>query len=178
MRLVNVCFLTCALVPSHGGVFVKRASGEKTGNETWNHQPIFAAMHIFKFKDFESFFEALLPSEKSIVARLRELILGHFPEMREKFAYGVPYYWLHGRVCFMYPASFPYSGLAEGVSLGFARGHLLSNEQGLLQMGDRKEVGYVVLRSPGDIQEEPLLEMLHEAVLIDEELKREKQLKS
>lgn len=131
-------------------------------------------MHIAKFKDFDSFFEALLPSEKPLVEWLRRLILGQFPEMREKFAYGVPYYWLHGRVCFLYPASFPYSGLAAGVSLGFARGHLLSNEQGLLDMGDRKEVGYVVLRSLGDIREEPLLEMLHEAVLLDGELKRVK----
>ena len=65
-----------------------------------------------------------------------------------------------------------------GVAFGFARGHLLSNEQELLDLGERKEVGYIRLISEKDIQEELLLEVLHEAVLIDEELQRQKTLKS
>ncbi len=127
-------------------------------------------MKLAKHKDFDSFYEDLLPSEKSICLRLRELLLAHFPELKEKFGYGVPYYWRHSRICFMYPASFPYSGLKEGVAFGFARGHLLSNEQGLLDLGERKEVAYIRFSSEKDIQEEPLLEILHEAMLLDEEM--------
>ena len=131
-------------------------------------------MHLYRFNDFDSFQEALLPAEKGICIRLRQLILENFPEVREKFGYGVPYYHRFGRICFMYPASFPYSGHDQGVALGFARGHLLSNEQGLLDMGARKEVGYVLLRQLSELRETPLLEMLHEALLVDADEQRRK----
>ena len=127
-------------------------------------------MKLAKHKDFDSFSEDLLPLEKPICARLRQMLLTHFPEMKEKFGYGVPYYWLHSRVCFLYPASFPYSGIEEGVAFGFARGHLLSNEQGLLDLGERKEVAYIRFLSEKEIQEELLLEIFHEAVLLDAEM--------
>lgn len=134
-------------------------------------------MQLNKFKDFDSFFEALLPAEKAICARLRQLILDNFPELREKFGYGVPYYHRHSRVCFFYPASFPYSGHPEGVALGFVRGHLLSNEQGLLDLGERKEVAYVLFRREQDLVENAVLELLHEAMLVDEAVFEEKRLK-
>lgn len=135
-------------------------------------------LKLHKFKDFDTFYEALLPSEKSICGRLRRLILDHFPEWREQFGYGVPYYHRRSRICFIYPSSFPYSGQQEGVAFGFARGHLLSNEQGLLEMGDRKEVAYVRLLVEKDIREEMLLEILHEAVLLDEDFYQEKKKKN
>ncbi|MBK9339163.1 MAG: DUF1801 domain-containing protein [Lewinellaceae bacterium] len=129
-------------------------------------------MNLHKFKDFDAFYDMLLPAEQPICLRLRELIRENFPHLREKFGYGVPYYHQHSRICFLYPASFPYSGRPQGVALGLVRGHLLSNEQGLLDMGDRKEVGYVHLLSANDIRDETLLEILHEAVLLDEELRK------
>lgn len=127
-------------------------------------------MNLAKHKDFESFFEDLLPTEKSICERIRNLLLTNFPELKEKFGYGVPYYWRFSRICFLYPASFPYSGINSGVAFGFARGHLLSNDQGLLDLGNRKEVAYIRLLSEKDIREESLLEILHEAVLLDREM--------
>ncbi len=127
-------------------------------------------MNLAKHKDFESFFEDLLPAEKSICERIRNLLQTNFPELKEKFGYGVPYYWRFSRICFLYPASFPYSGINSGVAFGFARGRLLSNDQGLLDLGGRKEVAYIRLLSEKDIREEPLLEILHEAVLLDREM--------
>ena len=135
-------------------------------------------MQLHRFNHFDPFFDALTPGEKAICSGMRQLILENFPDLREKFGYGVPYYHRFSRIFFMYPASFPSSGQPEGVvALGFARGHLLSNEQGLLDMGKRKEVGYVLLRSPKDVRNEALLELLHEAVLLDEDLYREKKSK-
>lgn len=131
-------------------------------------------MYLYKFKDFDSFYDMLLPQEKGICLRLRSLIFDHFPHLKEKFGYGVPFYHQYSRVCFIYPASFPSSGQDEGVAFGFNRGHLLSNEQGMLDLGARKEVAYVHLHTEKDIREEPLLELLHEAVLLDEDLYREK----
>jgi hypothetical protein len=129
-------------------------------------------MNLARYKDFDSFFEACLPAEQAVISRIRDLIQANFPELKEKFAYGVPYYWGRSRICFLYPASFPYSGLDAGVNLGFARGHLLSDAQGLLVMGDRKEVGYIKLGAGRDVREDVLLEILHEAVLVDEGLNR------
>jgi len=127
-------------------------------------------MNLAKHKDFDSYYEALLPAEKSVCARLREMLLSNFPELKEIFGYGVPYYRRFGRICFLYPASFPFSGMVSGVAFGFVKGHLLSNEQGLLDMGTRKEVAYVRIFSEKDIREEPLLEIMHEAILLDAEL--------
>lgn len=132
-------------------------------------------MKLAKFKDFDSFFESLPPSEQAICLRMRELIRSNFPELKEKFSYGAPFYHLHTRVCFLYPASLPYSGIEEGVSFGLNRGHLLSNEHGLLDMGERKEVAYIRLLQEKDIQEGLFLEILHEAVLLDVELNAAKQ---
>lgn len=131
-------------------------------------------MQLHKFRDFETFYHHLLPVEKGICQQLRLLILENFPHLREKFGYGVPYYHQHTRICFMYPASFPYSGQKEGVAFGFTHGHLLSNEQGLLEMGTRKEVAYFPLLSTKDIDENTLLEILHEAVLLDTDLYKNK----
>ncbi len=131
-------------------------------------------MKVNKFRDFDTFYDSLLPVEKGICLQLRQLIQENFPQLREKFGYGVPYYHRYSRVCFMYPASFPYSGQQTGVALGFTRGHLLSNVQGLLDLGGRKEVAYVPLLLQKDIPVEALLEILHEAVLLDEDLYREK----
>lgn len=127
-------------------------------------------MNLAKHKDFDSYYEALLPEEKSVCGRLREMLLVNFPELKEKFGYGVPYYWRFSRICFLYPASFPYSGMDTGVAFGFTRGHLLSNEQNMLDLGVRKEVAYVRILSEKDIREEPLLEILQEAILLDTEM--------
>ncbi|MFN0215188.1 MAG: DUF1801 domain-containing protein [Saprospiraceae bacterium] len=124
-------------------------------------------MKFAKHRDFDSFLEALTPSEQEICLRLRNLILQNFPNLRETWAYGAPFYKGRGRICFLYPASLPYSGVKSGVNFGFNRGHLLSNEQGLLQMGDRKEVAYIPVLFEKDIQEVLFLEILHEAVIID-----------
>ncbi len=127
-------------------------------------------MNLAKHKDFDSYYEALLPAEKTICGRLREMLMTNFPELKEKFGYGVPYYRRFGRICFLYPASFPYSGIGSGVAFGFTKGYLLSNEQGLLDMGTRKEVAYISILSEKDIREELLLEIMHEAILLDAEL--------
>lgn len=122
-----------------------------------------------KHKDFDSFLDALSTVEQAICRRLRDLILGNFPELNETWAYGAPFYKGRSRICFIYPSSLPYSGIKEGVQFGFNRGHLLSNEQALLELGDRKEVAYIWVSSEKDIKEDLFLEILHEAVILDTE---------
>ena len=121
-----------------------------------------------KHKDFDAFLDAILPEERAICLRIRDLILLNFPHLKETWAYGAPFYKGRSRVCFLYPASLPYSGVKTGVNFGFNRGHLLSNAQGLLHLGERKEVAYLPVHSQKDIQEDLFLEILHEAILLDQ----------
>jgi hypothetical protein len=120
-----------------------------------------------KHKDFDSFLDVLNPVERIICLRLRSLIAYHFPELKETWAYGAPYFKGHRRICFLYPASLPYSGLESGVNFGFTRAHQLSNAQGLLNLGSRKEVAYITILAEKEIQEDLFLEILHEAVILD-----------
>jgi hypothetical protein len=125
-------------------------------------------MKLARHKDFDSFLDDLTPEERTICLLLKNLIQDNFPELRVSWAYGVPYFSAKKRIFFLYPASFPYSGINQGVNLGFTRGYLLSNTQGLLDMGSRKEVGYLCIPFPGAIETDVILEFLHEAVLLDQ----------
>jgi hypothetical protein len=121
-----------------------------------------------KHKDFDSFLDACSPNEQQICLRIRQLILQNFPTLKENWAYGAPFYKGRSRICFIYPASLPYSGLKEGVNFGFNRGNLLSNDHGLLILGARKEVAYISALTEKDVREDLFLEILHEAVILDE----------
>lgn len=118
-------------------------------------------------KSVEDFIADLPEHERPIVGSLRQLILDTLPDVREKLSYGVPYFYLRSRVCFLWPASAPLAGKYEGVMLGFCKGHLLSNEQGLLDMGARKEVATVIFKNVKGIQLETVREILLEAAMVD-----------
>lgn len=122
-----------------------------------------------KFKNFDSFLDALTPVERVICIRIRGLILDNFPELEETWAYGAPFFKGRKRICFLYPASLPYSGVKEGVNFGFTRANFLSNDHGLLDIGDRKEVAYIAILAEKDIREDLFLEILHEAIILDME---------
>ena len=126
-------------------------------------------MKFAKHKDFDSFLDALTPVERTICLRLRGLIMDNFPELKEIWAYGAPFFKGRKRLCFLYPASLPYSGIKEGVNFGFNRANLLSNDHGLLDLGNRKEVAYIAVLTENDIREDQYLEILHEAVILDNE---------
>ena len=124
-------------------------------------------MKFAKHKNFDSFLDALSLEERAICLRIRDLIMQNFPELKETWSYGAPYFSGRTRICFLYPASLPYSGVKTGVNFGFVKGYLLSNVQGLIDMGDRKEVGYIPVLTEKDVNEALFLEILHEAVLLD-----------
>lgn len=117
----------------------------------------------------DAFFCDLPRDEKEIALRLRQMVLATAPVFLEKFSYGVPYYFRRSRVACIWPASAP-GGPKRGVFLGICRGHLMSNEQGIIEMGNRKEFGLIRYFDVKEIQEEPLMEILQEAILVDEEI--------
>ncbi|MDO1445258.1 DUF1801 domain-containing protein [Rhodocytophaga aerolata] len=107
-------------------------------------------------------------NEKKIILGLRNCILETAPMLREKLSYGVPYYYRKSRVCFIWPASVPNGGLTEGVALGFCKGYLMSNEEGLLQSNGRKEVIAVHYVSISQINWPQVRQWIQEALIVDE----------
>jgi hypothetical protein len=124
-------------------------------------------------KSYEDFYYNLPEEEKAIVSRLRSIVQSVAPELTEKISYNVPYYFRHTRVCFIWPSSVK-PGPKSGVALGFCKGYLLSNEQGILEKENRKEVYMITFHSLKDIKENLIREILLEAMLVDQETAKKK----
>lgn len=121
--------------------------------------------------------------ELAMVRKLRSLIRECLPKAVEepKYGLGVPYYKHNRQICFIWPSSFYWgpkkkkkSGKSPMVSLGFCYGNLMSNEDGVLHAGNRKQVYCMYFRSLSDINEEQIKALLFEAELLDESFKKKK----
>lgn len=117
--------------------------------------------------EVEDYLHSLEGEESKIANYLHQIILNTSPQIKTKLSYGVPYYRINYRLCFVWPASAPYSILKEGVQLGFCKGNLLSNVQGALEMGNRKEVAIINFTKQNQINEQLISEILFEAIEID-----------
>ena len=123
-------------------------------------------------RDVQEFIEGLAADERIIVKRLRDLILDADPRIVEKLSYGVPYFSRNRRLFFLWPASaLPFSTgrkqIAPKVTMGFCYGNLLSNDQGLLQQENRKQVSTISINTLADINERLLREIVNEALIAD-----------
>lgn len=101
---------------------------------------------------------------------LREIILNSSPFIEEKIAYTVPFFKHFGMLCYIAHGK-------RGVEVGFWRGNELSDVQGALTRDERKIVRSLVYQKPEDIDEQILMEILQEAMMLNEEkfkMKRKK----
>ncbi len=124
--------------------------------------------------EVEDYINSLEGEEYAISNYLHQIIINTSPKIKAKLSYGVPYYRINYRLCFIWPSTAPYSIIKEGVQLGFCKGSLLSNAQRLLDMGNRKEVAIVNLTHTSQINEQFINEILYEAIEIDEMVFRER----
>jgi hypothetical protein len=129
----------------------------------------------FSFGSVTEFLEFLPPDERKLVDYLRDIVFSCIPDVKEKLAYNVPFYYRYSRICFIWPGSVPWGGTKEGVLFGFCKGHLLSNHT-YLDRGSRKSVYTKTFFSTKKIDREQLSQLLYEAVWIDEEEKKTKHL--
>ena len=123
-------------------------------------------------REVQEYIEGLAADERIIVKRLRDLILDTDPRIVERLSYGVPYFFRNRRLFFLWPASaLPYSTAGKmvtpKVTMGFCYGHLLSNDQGLLQKGNRKQVFTISVNTLADINEALLRQVVNEALIAD-----------
>lgn len=128
--------------------------------------------------EVEEYIETLEGEEKRIANYLRQIILNTSPKISEKLSYGVPYFKINYRLCFVWPSTAQYSIIKEGVQLGFCKGNLLSNSQGVLDIGDRKQVAIINFTKVSQINEQVISELLFEGIEVDEMAFKERRKKS
>lgn len=92
---------------------------------------------------------------------LHNLLIG-FPEVEDKIRYKVPFYYRKTWICYLNPLK------AGGVELAFIRANELSNESGILDFKNRKQIAGITINKVEDIPMESLSELIMEALLLDE----------
>lgn len=112
------------------------------------------------------FLEQQSAGQRVILQQLRQLILDAAPQIEESIKWKIPFYSCQGLLCYLNP-------LPGGVALGFCRGALLSNEQGLLS-GDGKEVRLLFLPTGSSLPLAEIRQLLQEAILLNETMQRRK----
>jgi len=136
-------------------------------------------MQNVNFRNVEEFLDYLPDNERDIIDYLREIIQECIPECSEKLSYNVPYFSKHSRICFIWPASVPWGNVKmSGVQLGFCRGNLLHDDINYLEKGNRKQVYSKTFFEIEDIDVDILRAYLFDAVEVDDQINKSKQMKS
>lgn len=133
-------------------------------------------MQNVNFESIEEFLAFLPPDELEVVEFLRQLIYDCIPDVSEKLSYNVPYFKRHKTICFVWPGSVLWGKKQSytGVRLGFAQGHLLTDEMDYLKLEGRKQVAWRDFDRVEDIDVDLLQAFVYEAVVVDEELAKGK----
>lgn len=110
--------------------------------------------------DVEAYILDLQQQQRIVMEYLHQLLMAN-PGMTSKIRYKIPFYSRKSWICYTNPRD-------GGVELAFIQGAELSNEQGLLQSRGRKMVAGIIFRTPEEIPEDALLEIIQEALVLDE----------
>jgi hypothetical protein len=133
--------------------------------------------------DIDQMIATLPRGEAVLVKRLRALIMECIPQATEKayYDYVMPFYTRNRLICFIWPPSAVWEPSADqekqkakGVALGFNQGHLMANEDGVLQAEGRKQVYKMYFKKLADIDEQQVRALLFEAALIDGQFAKKK----
>ena len=107
------------------------------------------------------YIDQLPANQKPIMLFLDEL-LRDFPGVTSKLRYKIPFYYKRSWICYLNPIT------QNGVELAFIRGNELSNEQGVLDFKQRKQVAGIALYQLDDLPLTSINEVINEALLLDE----------
>ena len=99
--------------------------------------------------------------QKAILEYL-DAIITENPRVISKIRYKVPFYYLKSWICYLIPRK------DGSVDLSFIRGNELSNEDGLWQARDRKQVKSLSFFDINEIPVDAVNRILHETFLLDE----------
>ena len=82
--------------------------------------------------------------------------------LTSKIRFKIPFYYGRSWICYLNPIK------TGGVTLAFIRGNELSNSHGILESKNRKQVMSIDFDGVEDIPSESIMEIIHEAILLDE----------
>jgi hypothetical protein len=126
-----------------------------------------------KITNLVELYSVLPQNEKLIVDVLRQIIVETLPDYcKEKISYNVPFFYGHKGICIIWPSTVPRGGIKQGVLLGFWYGHRLTDGDGYLSRGTNKQVFYKIYHTPEEIDENPIKELLKQAVKLDGSFKK------
>jgi len=119
-----------------------------------------------QYSGIDDFFSNQTPEIRQVLQYIRQLLLVAHPKMREKFMYSNTLFF----ICLDYVCYFGKIHKTKGVEIGFVKGFMLSNEQGLLEDKGRKLIRGVTVRNLQEFRaiEDAFLEIVQEAILINE----------
>lgn len=126
-----------------------------------------------QFKSVDDFLDYLPEEELGVVLFLRKTIQECMPDVKEKLAYNVPFYYRHSRICFIWPASIPWGKVNKGVAVGFCKGDLLTDET----FKSTKFISKLTYLTVKEIDIDFLKQQIYEAILIDEQIAKAKRRK-
>lgn len=106
--------------------------------------------------------------EEQLIMQYFHDLLTSFPEVTAKLRYGIPFYYLRSWLLYLNPQK------KGGVEICFIHGQKLSNEHGLLDKKDRKQIAGITFKKLSDIPEEIIFEIIQEAFLMDEMMSKKK----
>ena len=116
----------------------------------------------------EQFLDELPKNQLLIVEELRAFIKERLPDARERLAYGVPFFYLSRRICFVWPTAIPRSGVqGDGVLFGLCEGHMIRYKAEEFRGRSNKVVRFVVYQSTDEIDFGDLSVWLDEAAELD-----------
>jgi hypothetical protein len=126
-----------------------------------------------KIRSLVQLFDLLPENERIITDVLRQIILDNLPSYcKEKISYNVPYFYGQKGICIVWPATIPRGGIKTGVLLGYWYGYKLKDADQYLTHGTNKQIFYKIFQSPEEIDEQPIVQLLKEAIEIDLQWKR------
>jgi hypothetical protein len=133
---------------------------------------------MIKIQSISQLYEMLPEHERIIVDVLRQLVSENLPKRcKEKISFNVPYFYGNRGICIIWPATIPGGGINSGVFLGYWYGNKLNDEDGYLTHGTNKQIFYKIYQSVEDIDSEAIINLLKEAVRIDEAPRQTKKMK-
>ncbi len=117
-----------------------------------------------RMTEVNAYITAFEGSQKQLLRILHDLILSKF-DLQTKIRYRIPFYYQKSWICYLNPLK------KNGVELCFLRANELSNDGGVLDFKDRKQVAGISYFAVEEIDESILNPILHEALILDETVK-------
>lgn len=108
----------------------------------------------------DDFIATLEPNLQELANILRHYILASSPDIKEKIAYGIPFFFQTKNICYINPTK-------EGLDLAFVKGHMLNSCADPFELKGRKNVKSIYLQSSTELDFEILDQVLQEAIQLD-----------